>query len=198
MPSGKVGARDVAYLSGFHESVQRLERLFNRRGEIEAVQVIDIDVIGAESAQAGFAGLNEVIARGAEVVGAFSHAEARFGGNQHRAAATGDRLAENLFRGAVRVDVRSVKEVHAGFETNVDQARGLFHVAIAPRFEKLAASTKCACAKAEHRNLQTRIAELSEFHGAVDVLAFLADSDEFYTTVFAEAPQAIGSRSISG
>src|SRR5579884_2567507 len=97
MPSGKIRAGNVAHFAGLHERVERLKRFFNRRGEIETVQVIDIDVIGPKSAQARLAGLNQVIPRRSDIVWAISHAEARLGGDEYRAATAGYGFAENLF-----------------------------------------------------------------------------------------------------
>ena len=68
MPAGKVGAADVADLARPHQIVERAQRLFDRRDGVEAVQLIEVDVVGAEPAQAGLARRDQVVPRGADVV----------------------------------------------------------------------------------------------------------------------------------
>src|SRR5580704_9079409 len=81
MPSREIGAGDVADFSALHQRVQSLEGLFDWRLRVESVHVVDVDVVGVEAAQAGFTGLDHVIAGGAEIVGSVAHSERGFGGN---------------------------------------------------------------------------------------------------------------------
>jgi hypothetical protein len=59
-------------------------------------KLIEVDVIGAQPAQAAFDRADEMEARRADVVGAGSSAESALGGDDHLVAASADRLAENL------------------------------------------------------------------------------------------------------
>ncbi len=92
------------------------------------------------------------MARRSQIVGAFIfvHAEGSFRGNQHLTAFTLDRLAENFFGHAIGIDIGGVKEVYAGFEADIHQARGLRNVAAAPRFKKFGAAAKRAGAETEN------------------------------------------------
>ena len=63
VPSGKVRARDVTDLPALYEIIQRIENFFDGSERVEAVQVIDVDVIGAQPLQARLTGRDQVIAR---------------------------------------------------------------------------------------------------------------------------------------
>ncbi len=93
-----------------------------------------------------------MMAGGAEIVGAFAHVECGFGGNQNAGAASGDGFAEDFFGCALGINVGGVEEVDSGFETDVDEARGFFNVAVAPGVEKLAATAEGASAEAKDGN----------------------------------------------
>ncbi len=93
-----------------------------------------------------------MITRGAGVVRAIAHGERGFGGNENRAAAAGDRLAENFFRRALRIDVGGVKEIDSGIKADVHQAGGFLNIAVAPGLEEFAATAECPGAEAENRN----------------------------------------------
>src|ERR1700740_3321665 len=93
-----------------------------------------------------------------------AHAERGFGRDQDLLAPAGDRLAENGFGKSVRVNVSRVEEIHARFEADVDQARGLVHIACAPGAEEFVAPAKRARAKTQDGNLQSGTSKLSEFH----------------------------------
>ena len=122
----------------------------------------------SEAAQTGFAGADEVIARGAEIVGAVAHGEGGFGGDEHAIAFAGDGFAEDFFGDAVGINVGGVEEIDAGVEADVDEAGGFGDVAAAPGFEEFVAAAKGAGAEAENGDLQAGVAELSEFHGGKD------------------------------
>jgi hypothetical protein len=53
MPAGEIRRADVANFPSAHEIVERVEDLFHRRHRIEAVQLEEIDVVGAQPAEAG-------------------------------------------------------------------------------------------------------------------------------------------------
>jgi hypothetical protein len=72
------------------------------------------------------------MARGAEVVRAVTHREGGFCRDENAVAFAGDGFAEDFFGEAFRVDIGGVKEIDAGVETDVDEARGFRNVAGAP------------------------------------------------------------------
>ncbi len=96
---------------------------------------------------------------GAEIVRTFSHGEGGFGRDQHLVTTAGNRLTQNFFRHPLRVDIRSIEEVHPRFQTDVHQARSLGDIRRSPRFEELTPTAKGRCAEAEHRHLQSRIVQ---------------------------------------
>src|ERR1700690_3767316 len=107
-----------------------------------------------------------MLARRADIVGAVAHGESGFGGDEKAVAFTGDSFAEDFFGEAAGVDVCGVEEVDAGFEADVNEARGFGDVTGAPGFEKFVAAAERAGAETENGNLQAGMAELSEFHGS--------------------------------
>ena len=129
------------------------------------MHVVDVDVIDVEAAEAVFAGLDEMMARGAEIVGAVAHRESGFRGDEDAVALAGDGFAEDFFGEAAGVDIGGVEEIDAGFEADVDEARGFGDVAGAPGFEEFVAAAERAGTETENGNLQAGMAELSEFHG---------------------------------
>jgi len=147
------------------------------------VQVVDIDMIGAEAAKAGFAGLDEVVSRRAFVVGALAGGEGGFGGNENLIAAAFDGFAEDFLGDSIGVNIGGVEEVDAGFEANIDEAGGLGDVGRAPGFEKFIRAAKGAGAEAEDGDFEARIAKLSVFHG-----------DEMSVGGLAMRKQGIGTR----
>lgn len=53
---------DVAHVPLLHRGIQRRQRLFDRRRRIEAVQLVEIDMIELQAAQALFHAAHDVIA----------------------------------------------------------------------------------------------------------------------------------------
>ena len=164
VPAGEVRAADVADLAGAHQIVERAERFLDRRQRVEAVQLVEVDVVGAEAAQARLDRAGQVVARGADVVRSRPAAEGALGRDEHLVAPALDRLAEDLLGQAVRVDVGRVEHRDAGLEADVDEPRRLGDVARAPGLEELVAAAEGAGAEAERGDLEARAAELSVFH----------------------------------
>src|ERR1700733_7586666 len=128
------------------------------------MEVIDIDVIGVQPPQTGFARTEKMVPARPQIVGPGPRAECGFGRNQKVMSAAGNRLAQNLFRSAVRVNVRGIEQVHPGFKTNRDQARCLADVAGAPSTEEIRCPAEGSGAETKRRHLQSRTAKLSKFH----------------------------------
>jgi hypothetical protein len=164
VPAGKIGAGDVADFAPLYECIERLKSFFNGREGVERVHVVNVDVIDTEAAETAFAGLDQVIARRADIVGTVAHGEGGFRGDENAVAFAGDGFAKDFFGEAARINVGSVEEVGARVEADVYKARGFGNVAGAPGFEEFVAAAECAGAKTENGNLQAGMAELSEFH----------------------------------
>src|SRR5580698_4544227 len=166
MPAGEIGAGDVTYLAAAYQGVQGIERLLYRGERVEAVQMVDVDVVRSQAAETRLAGMHEMQAAGADLVRTVTHGEGGFGRYEHLIATAGDRLTENLLRSPSRVNIGRVEEVYSRFQTDVDQARSLGNISRPPRSEKLALTAKGRCTKTKHRHLQTRMSKSSEFHSA--------------------------------
>ena len=73
LPREHGGRADVKRLARAHDLVQRFEGFLHRRMRIEAVDLIKIDVIGAETAQAVVDGVADVLARKAALIRIIAH-----------------------------------------------------------------------------------------------------------------------------
>ncbi len=56
MPAGKIGAGDIADLPTPDQRIEGLESLLHRSQRIEAMHVVDVNIIRAQAAQTRFAG----------------------------------------------------------------------------------------------------------------------------------------------
>ena len=133
VPAGVVGATDIANLAGPYKIVERPQGFLERRERIEAVGLIEVDVIRAETAQAGLAGFDEVAARESGFVGAGFETNECFSGEDNLLPASAQRLAEDFFGLAERINVGRVEEIHAGLDADFDQAARLVHLHVAHR-----------------------------------------------------------------
>ena len=118
---------DVAHLAGADEVVERAQRLVDGDVGLRAVDLVEVDVVGLQAAQAGFALLDDVAAAVAHVVGAFAHHAVHLGGEDDvvALAVALERLAGDLLAAAAAVDVGGVEEVDAGVEGAVDDVVGV-------------------------------------------------------------------------
>ena len=96
LPGGVVGGTDVAHLALLDQQVERPERLLERGLAVPLVHLVQVDVVGAEAAQARLAAGDDVLAGKAGVVRAVSHRHPHLGGDEHPVPAAGQHLAEDL------------------------------------------------------------------------------------------------------
>ena len=146
------------------EGVEGVEGFFDGGKGVEGVHMVDVDVVGAETFEAGVAGLKDVLARGAEVVGGVAQREKGFRGDEELVALAVDGFAEDLFGKAVGVAVGSVEEIDAGVEAEVDHAAGFVGLGRAPGFEEFVAAAEGCGAEAEGGDFESGAAEESVFH----------------------------------
>ena len=73
LPGVHAGRPDVAGLPRAHDVVQRLHRLLDRRVRVPAVDLVEVDVVGAQPAQRGVDRGQDVLAGQAAVVRAVRH-----------------------------------------------------------------------------------------------------------------------------
>jgi len=130
------GGADRTHLAGADEVGQRAERLVDVGVHLGAVDLIEVDPVGPQAAQAVLDLLDDPAARVAELVGVVAHGAVHLGGEDDvLAPAAGERLADDLLRLAARVDVRGVDEVDPRVERAVDDPDRLVVVGIAPLAE---------------------------------------------------------------
>ena len=129
LPGRVVRAADVPHLARSDQVVERAQGLVDRSLRIGRVRLIEVDRIGPQPAEAGLAGVEDVPARQALIVGARPDPDPALG-RQHEPIATprrgGEPAADHLLgppgRGDVRrdrVDVRRVEERHAPLDGGV-------------------------------------------------------------------------------
>ena len=90
VPGGEVRGADIAHLAVADQVIQRRQRLLQRRQTVPLVHLVEVDVIGPEPAQAGFARGDDVVTGQPGVVGPLTHGEAHLGREQHVIAPAGD------------------------------------------------------------------------------------------------------------
>src|ERR1700726_989607 len=98
MPAGKVGAGNVTNLAAAYQGVQGIQRLLHRGQRVEAMQMVDVDVVRSQAAKTRLAGMHEMESPGADLVRTVTHGEGGFGRYEHLIATAGNRLTENFFR----------------------------------------------------------------------------------------------------
>ena len=98
MPAGPVGDADITDLARADQCIEGRQRFFGRSLCIKAMQLDEIDVIGAQPFQRRVHRLQNVEARRAHVIGAIAAAEGEFGGDQNLVAPPLDRGAQNFLR----------------------------------------------------------------------------------------------------
>src|SRR5262249_10087527 len=122
---------------------------------VEAVHLPQIDVIGTETLQARLASADQMVTRGADVVGTGTGAEGRLGRDQNLVAPSRDGLAENLLGQTVRIGIRRVEQREARVEAEIDEARRLARSARAPGAKEVVAAAEGRRPEAELGNFET-------------------------------------------
>src|SRR5260370_27643443 len=105
-------------------SKKRCQRFFDRGLVVQAVDLVEVHVVGAEPAQAGVNRLHDVLARESFLVGIVIHGEENFGGDHQllpRRPKVFERAAQDLFADAERIHVGGVKEIDAQIERLLDE-----------------------------------------------------------------------------
>src|SRR6266852_2277099 len=156
MPAGKIRAGYVTHFPAFNQMVERAQDFIDRSERVESVKMVDVNVIGGQTTQTGFTGLQQVMPRRSQIVRVFTHSKRGLGRDQNIVAAPRNCFPKNFFREAFGVNVGSVKEVDAALQTDGDEAAGFSYVGCAPGAKKLRSPTKCPGAKTERGHLQSR------------------------------------------
>ena len=125
-----------------------------RRERIEAVDLIEIDVIGSQTAEARVAGFEDVAAGGSGLIWAGPGSEETLCGEDDVLTARAEGLADYFLRLAAGVGVGGVDQVHAGFKADLHQAPRLVHLHVAHCGEASFTAERHG-AEAQHRNFQS-------------------------------------------
>ncbi len=97
-----------------HQVIQGAQHLFQRRLHIDVMDVVNVDVIHLQTAQAVLDGLHDVDPRHARIVDAFAHRVEEFGRHNGVAAAALERLAQHNLGFAIAIGVGGIEEVDPG------------------------------------------------------------------------------------
>jgi hypothetical protein len=145
--------------------VERAQHLLDRRHGVEGMQLQQVDGVGAQAPERGIDALDQMMARGADIVRSVPRAQRELGRQDDLVAPAPDGRAEYRFGSAARVDVGAVEQVDAGVETDVDDAARTRDIGVAPGAEQRAFAAEGAGAEAEGRDLEARVAQIAVFHG---------------------------------
>ncbi len=135
VPGGPLGLDDTVGREGRGAEVADLpralqvgqgrERLLVAGRRVPTVDLVEVDVVDAEAAQAVVERGEKPAARAAPVVAPVAHRQARLGGEHDVVAAAGDGLADHLLGLAAVVRVGGVDEVDPGLKGCIDDGGDL-------------------------------------------------------------------------
>jgi hypothetical protein len=146
-----------------HQVIQRREGFLQRRHEIEAVDNVEVDVVGAQTLETVLAALDDVVPAQAHVVDICAHATAHLGGQHHMVALALQCLAENFLRLAVRIDIGRIEKVDAAVDCDIHEALRCRLVESTDDFP-VTLGAKRHRAEAQLRYQQSRFTKLTILH----------------------------------
>ena len=139
------GGADVADLALVDQVGQRRQRLLDVGMRFGAVDLVQVDPVGAEPPQRVLHRADDPAAGAALPVGIVAHRAVELGGEDHVVPpAAGERLADDLLGLALPVDVGGVDEVDPGVQRGVDDPDRLVVIGVAPRAEHHRAEAELA------------------------------------------------------
>jgi hypothetical protein len=147
----EIGTANFAHLARLDQLIERAERVGNRYGVIRAVQLIEVDNIGIEAAQAGFDGDTNVI--GTRAFALPVHLRAELSSDDDLSAALTQRTGKKFLAFPLTVNVGGVEEVDARIQRRVDDFC---------RRIRVDAPAKIVATDADNRDIQR--ADFSRFH----------------------------------
>src|SRR5581483_10307160 len=154
-PGAIIRDAEIAHLAGADQFGHRAHGLLQRRRMVFLVQVIDVDVVGAEPLQALVAGLQDPAPRQPAAIGIVADLVGELGREDPARAAVGDGAADHLLGISLVVGVGRVDEVDAGLARLGDDPR---------RGRLVCRAAEHHGAEADRRNLQAAAAELTVLH----------------------------------
>ena len=117
-----------------HDVVQRLHRFFDRRVLIEAVDLVEIDIVGPKSPERCVDGVHDVPARESPIAGIITHREEHLSSYDHFVpfGEISHSSAEDFLAHSARVHIRRVEKVDPQLECMFDE-RSAFLLCEHPR-----------------------------------------------------------------
>jgi hypothetical protein len=159
LPGREVGTADIAHLALADEIVERAQRLVDRRHSIGAVELVEIDPVGAQPSQGVLDGRHDPASRAALAVQILVQHRAEFGRKHDVLPPRAEDLADELLGAAAfahrRITVRGIEERDADLDRLVDHGAGFFAAA---------ATGEIVAPKADHRDFQTTAGNRPSFH----------------------------------
>ena len=116
----EVGAAHLAYLALVDESVHNGHRVPDRHLRVWPVQLVQVDVVGAELIEAAFDSLPDVCRRAAAGVRNPRDGHSKLGGDDDLVAAMAEGRPEKQLGLSVAVVVRSVEDIDSAIEGLID------------------------------------------------------------------------------
>jgi hypothetical protein len=160
---------DVQGLAGAHDVVQRLERFLDRHRRVPAMDLVQVDEVGAQALQAGIDLREDGLARQAHAVRPLVHALVDLGRDDDLAAACvlEQGPADDLLARAVGVHVGGVEEVDAEIQ-GLLQERAARRLAQGPGVRAAVGLAIAHAAEAKAGDIEAGAAELGVLHGVLD------------------------------
>ena len=167
LPGAHVGSADVAGLAGFHHVMQRFHGFLDRHGRVGSVDLIEVDEVGSEAAQAVVDLAQDRLARQAGAVRSRPHPAIDLGCDHDVLAAHEilQRAADDFLRGAVRIDIGGIEKIDAEVERLLDQRPALLLVQ-RPWMRATIGNAIGHAADAQPRHAQAGLAEFHIVHGS--------------------------------
>ena len=138
------------------EAIQGFERFFQRRQPVPFVHLVEVDVIGAQPAQARLALLDQMMPGQAPVIGSGADRHPDLGGDQGALAAPAlEDFAKHFLRRPIGIHIRRVEQVHAMIERDIHLAGRCLNAGRSGSGEE-ALAAEGHRAKSERRDEQAR------------------------------------------
>ena len=122
-PGTIVADAEITHLADADQVGDHSHRLSHRRVGILFVQIVDVDVVGAEARQAFVDRAQQPLARQAASVRPVAHRVRHLGGQHPAVAIAGDEAAGDFLGGATDIGVGGVDEVDPGVARHADHER---------------------------------------------------------------------------
>ena len=153
-----------------NERIERLELLLHRCHVVEAVQLVEVDMVGAEALQAVLGGLEKMVPRRPAAVRSRRYPPEGLGRDHNGLAGDAEILqsaARHLLRSALGIDVRGVDEVHPGIDSSLHERVRAVLLDLSDGLPAALAAIEGHGAEAELGDLEAAVTECAIAHDVV-------------------------------